>query len=257
MKRFLIGVLVVFLSVISQAQSVKADLIIEPDNRFYEKHKDECTYITRWYKANGDISTWEAPNSAAKSGTIKDGERIHVLFIYTDRNGVDWGVQSGESEEWILMADTILIYDSKQFMEDYADKITEESVEVIPEGTELIFWTYPQSGEIRTEINALDNELEITTFFTDNEGRKWGYCGYYRGNRDVWVCLSDLNNPDISAKKSPSEIPGQEIAKEKIDAVKENTQSPVRMVTLIMAVVLIAVTAGLLIWLFWIKKRRE
>ena len=34
----------------------------------------------------------------------------------------------------------------------------------------------------------------FSTLYTDGNGLRWGYVGYYMGRRDSWVCLDDPMN---------------------------------------------------------------
>lgn len=256
MKRFFLGIVVMFLLAAGQVQRVKADVILEPQDNFWARHRKECMHIERRYTANGEIFTWKAPNSFIKTGTLDNQTVLNVSFIYTDKNGVDWGFV--KNKEWILLADTVLVYDSRQFLEDYADEIiSAEEVRELKKGSKVIFWTYPQSGKIKIPERELSDDVSFDVIYTDEEGREWGYRSYYQGIRDFWVCFSELNKEDIPAKEFPSDIPGQKIEKEKIDEVKENNRNTVKLVTLILAVVLTAVMSGILIWMFWIKKKNS
>lgn len=246
MKKIFVSVLVICFILNDCICSVRADAIIEPRNNFYERHKEECTYVSRHYKANGDIKTWDAPNGNVTGDTLKDGENLHILFQYTDKKGIDWGVLGNQNEQWVLIADTILVYDSKQFQQDYADEILEDTVQTIPEGTELLFWTYPLSGKIAVAETSSYMDLDFSVFYTDEEERLWGYCAYYMGHREVWVCLSDLNNENIQAKEVLPDISGQNLEKEKMDAVRKDAEegSTAKMLSLVAAVLLLSITAG-------------
>ena len=45
------------------AASVKADLIMEPTNSFYSRHREECTYLNRAATASDDTVFWSTPDS--------------------------------------------------------------------------------------------------------------------------------------------------------------------------------------------------
>jgi hypothetical protein len=55
----------------------------------------------------------------------------------------------------------------------------------------VYLWNYPGSED--SVIYTVDGEYppEYEEIFTDDAGRNWGYIGYDRGIRNVWVCLDD------------------------------------------------------------------
>ena len=55
--------------------SVSADVIFEPDNNFYGKHSDECTYFNRSCIAGSDTYLWDAPN-------LVTGSNLYFLCLY-------------------------------------------------------------------------------------------------------------------------------------------------------------------------------
>ena len=57
-----------------------------------------------------------------------------------------------------------------------------------------------------------DTELKLP-FYTDENGLRWGYLGYYMGRRDKWVCLDAPMNPDLNSgvvpvSPSPAQLRG-------------------------------------------------
>lgn len=121
--------LLVVLCMIIQASVVRADLIFEPQDSFYEKHKDACEYVNRVYVVNGyggETDVYESPGSAEKVMTIQNRETYYISFAYTDKKNVKWGFveDSQENGGWVPMDYMLPVYDSQSFYEEYKEKIT-------------------------------------------------------------------------------------------------------------------------------------
>lgn len=233
--------------------SASADVIFEPENNFYERHSDECSYFDRSCLAGGDTYLWDAPNLVTGDRKAQEGEKIYISFVYTDKDGIEWGLAES-LDKWILMADLYLEYGTPEFMEEHSNEIYEDEPYLLSYGTEFVSWSYPESGVIdRPDASATD-DYEITTFYKDPDGRLWGYRAYMHGTRDIWICLSDMEDTGIPQRVEHELIPAQEIDASQIDAVKVSGRFSV--VFLAIPVIIIAGTAGILIWWFWIRQKR-
>ena len=121
--------LLVFLCFVLQTTVVRADLIFEPQDSFYEKHADSCKYVNRTYIVNGyngETIVYESPESAKKVITVKNREKYYISFVYTDKKNVEWGfLEDGqENSGWVPMDYMYPVYNSQSFYEEYRDKIT-------------------------------------------------------------------------------------------------------------------------------------
>lgn len=231
--------------------SVSADVIFEPDNNFYGRHSDECSYFNRSCVAGADAYLWDAPNLVTGGRSAQEGENVYISFVYTDNDGIEWGLAE-YLDQWILMADLYLEYGSQEFMEEHSGEIYEDEPYLLSYGTEFVSWSYPESGDIdQADASMMDN-YEITTFYTDPDGRLWGYSAYMYGSRDVWICLSDIADTNIPQRVEHELIPAQEVDASQIAVVKESGQFSV--LFLVIPVIIIAGIAGFLIWRFWIRK---
>lgn len=231
--------------------SVSADVIFEPDNNFYGRHSDECSYFNRSCVAGADAYLWDAPNLVTGGRSAQEGENVYISFVYTDNDGIEWGLAE-YLDQWILMADLYLEYGSQEFMEEHSGEIYEDEPYLLSYGTEFVSWSYPESGDIdQADASVMDN-YEITTFYTDPDGRLWGYSAYMYGSRDVWICLSDIADTNIPQRVEHELIPAQEVDASQIAVVKESGQFSV--LFLVIPVIIIAGIAGFLIWRFWIRK---
>ena len=52
------------------------------------------------------------------------------------------------------------------------------------------------------------NGYTVYKTYVDEAGRKWGYCGYYYGSRNFWVCLDAA---DQSYEELWGEAPSDEV----------------------------------------------
>ena len=247
----------VFLSVFAlSAVGVRADLIVEPPNSFYSRHREECTYLNRSAAASGDTVFWSAPDSLFRKDGPAAGERVYISFVYTDDDGLQWGLVSDENQ-WVLMADLLLPYTSDEFMAEHEEEIYEGAPFSIPAGTEAVRWSYPESGNAVDEAIYFSDTLELTTFYDDPDGRQWGYTYYYYGTHDIWVCLSDMKNTEIPQREVHEMYSAQtadEAQLARITELKEHSVSSIWLIVIPTAVVILL--ALLLIWFFWIRKRK-
>ena len=256
-------VAVIFFLVI-KPEEVQADLILEPEDQFYQAHADQCEYVDRSYYTDGSVDFWTAPNGR-KKGSFPADTRLQVTHVYTDSQGAQWGVFLDQESGWILMADVYLDYDSRQFREDHEEEILPGEEQVLPQGEKVVFWSYPCSGE-NWGTEELQQELKFSEFYTDDQERLWGNVGYYMGSRDFWICLSEPENQEISMEEEPPKVPGQAVetqgetaeqenavSEETLEKIKEQGSLPVWIFAL-PALLAVAVAGGC-IWFFWLRKK--
>ena len=185
---------------------VSADIIWEPEDNFYKKHQDECTYVGRQYEMagyDGAVTIWRAPGGTALK-TVPNGERCTVDFRWSG-SGTAWGFVSGNYGGWVPMDDLSLVYDSQQFMEDHeAEIISDDPVPV--EFHSAVLYAYPggPAGRVMEEDAAYMPFSEtFSAVYTDENGLRWGYVGYYMGRQNSWVCLDDPMNETLNTNVVP------------------------------------------------------
>ncbi len=265
-SRLVWGVLlaaVIFFLVI-KPEEVQADLILEPEDQFYQAHADQCEYVDRSYYTDGSVDFWTAPNGR-KKGSFPADTRLQITHVYTDSQGAQWGVFLDQESGWVLMADVYLDYDSRQFREDHEEEILPGEEQVLPQGEKVVFWSYPCSGE-NWGTEELQQELKFSEFYTDDQERLWGNVGYYMGSRDFWICLSEPGNQEIPMEEEPPKVPGQAVviqgqtaeqgnavSEETLEKIKEQGSLPVWIFAL-PALLTVAVAGGC-IWFFWLRKK--
>lgn len=233
--------------------SAKADLIVEPENRFYFRHKKDCEFWNRTCIAREETVKWKSPNSSLEKGILKKEAEVYITVVYTDEKGLKWGlVENGD--DWVLMADMDLIYESDEFLADHWNEITEAAQpKTFPEGTKMIVWTYPESGAIRDADWTTPKDLDITTIYTDAEGREWGYVSYFLGNRELWFCLSDLENETIPGTQKQQLVPAQVVDEAlRTEALQHK---PLNVWMLVIPVLLVVSISGILLLCLSKKKR--
>ena len=196
-----IGLCMVLVSLVLCSQTVRADVIWEPQNSFYEKHSNKCEYVDREFMANGpngEVIVYKSPENAAEIGTMKNGETTWVTWTYTDADGTVWGYPNRVADGWVPMDYMQVVYDYISFEEEHGNEFVEESgfVDEFYMKRSIYLWNYPGStvfAEIDMTGDWADRLPEYNKTYVDEAGRKWGFCGYYYGQRNFWVCLDDAD----------------------------------------------------------------
>lgn len=260
MKKW-IGVLGVFCVFFICVLPVRADVIWEPRDSFYEGHVSACKYVGRTYTANGPdgkVILYESPVSARKVATWENGYKVYIGFSYEDEKGTLWGVwEDGDKSGWMPMEYMDVVYDNISFAQEYAAEIREQ------DGTlderyldkEIFFWSYPASPG-RSSMKITDNLPEYHRTYTDSQGHIWGNVGYYYGHKNFWMCLDmpdaepDALYPDTAPEIGASQPEEKDFDGERIAPEGGQSNKVALVAGLVLAVVLL--TAGMLLVL---KKR--
>jgi len=194
--------------------AANADVLVEPNNDFYTRHRNECTYLNRSFYANGpsgSVSVKLAPDTKKEIAVIENGESIWIQFTY-NHNGQIWGAAItswdwDKPDGWIPMEQLLLIYDYISFEKEHQEEFYTYSgdYEALYEVDDIVFWTWPGSGVWDLIFNAASLPEDIGIYFDnsntyrDEQGREWGFIGYMYGKRNFWICLSEPDNKDIPA----------------------------------------------------------
>lgn len=191
----MICVLAGFMCYVLCAFSVRADVIWEPQDAFYEKHASECDYVNRCFTANGPdgvVIVYKSPEIPEVVDTWENGYQVSISHTYKDGDGVLWGIYDNYKGKcgWVPMDYMELVYDSISFMEEYKTEIQAQEGEIAGEylDTEVYFWEYP-GAEVYTLVTAQGNMPEYRGMFIDENGNRWGHVGYYYGVKDSWICV--------------------------------------------------------------------
>ena len=211
-----------------------ADIPWEPyENDYYNStgyenfdYMDRTYYVPEGMTAN----VYKNPETGGLIKTLEAGTRIYI-GPYAKINGETWaaGYAYGEweNEGWVRLDRLQLEYDHEAFEADFGnqfittdDVLTRDDVD-----GDIQTWTYPGSGvgDGIVPADALgggynDGVMDFRYVYTDPDGGRWGYVGYYMG-RCGWVWLDDPTNPEPPVQihpdfpstvtdTSPEEAPG-------------------------------------------------
>lgn len=196
-----IGLLTACVFLFASTLQVNADVIWEPEHdTFYAEYASKCEYLNRKYITNGpdnQVIVYESPESTEQVTAWGNGKEVYLSFAYTDDAGVVWGIyDNGDEAEsgWVRLDQMEVIYDYISFEEDHAEAIVEETGNLPIEGEqEVMFWKYPGAMESTTVTLGTDSVPQYSQTYVDEEGRKWGYIGYFRGMKNYWVCLDAMS----------------------------------------------------------------
>lgn len=246
--------------------SAHADVLVEPNNDFYSRHRNEMTSLNRSFYANGEsgsVSLKKAPDSKSEVTVIKNGEVLNIMFTYNHK-GEAWGVTELYMQDvpygqwptgWIPMNQLLLVYDFISFAEEHKDEFYPYagSYEALKTAQEIVLWSWPGSGNTPKLLHATpreaissDESFSFSHAYKDDQGREWGFIGYWYGYRNVWVCISDPANSGIPAF-NPAPQPQ---LWQPSDASAPKNVFPMSLLIIILVVVLVVGTA-VLIRVFW------
>lgn len=211
MKRKFLTLSLALLTVLALTVPVSADIIWEPEDSFFTSHRDDCTYVGRRYEMagyDGTVTVFTAPGGMNKA-TLDNGVRGSVQFTWEGK-GTTWGYLCWATEDdvegWVPMDDVTLVYDSQQFMEDHAAEITEMGPQEVDFHAAALY-SYPNGPyegyilEERAEYYPFSETF--TQLYTDENGLRWGYVGYYMGHLKSWACLDDPMNEELDSAVVP------------------------------------------------------
>lgn len=269
-KMFLCLLFVFLLTLGLVPAKVHADVLTEVDDGFWRNHQSECDYLYRTYTVNGDQGyaiLWASPVSSRQREVLINGTSIYSNWHYTDSNGETWcAVSTGEMSQgyekirgWIKTADCLVNPDYISFREAHEEEFVEydPAYDNALEGLEtVVFWTYPCSGKVKTDhmdAGGLRDGRAFDTCWKDSKGRMWAFVSYCYGVRNSWICLDDPANPELEADESV--IPRDAVVYPAADNLPD-AKSGVTGLTIAAVLSVVAVTLVLL-WFFFVRKRRR
>ncbi len=221
MRKVLICFLSIFiLLTVSVPASVKADVLWEPRNNFFEENGVEYFVENRTYvvnSTNGFINVYNSPDSSITNEYLVNGETFQVYYKGTYKDKV-WGMNT--SEKYILLDSVYPEYDNICFQIDYNDQLTSLSE---PKEFEVkkdyVLWDYPGAkySDIKVSFND-PYKIDYSITFEDEEGLNWIYVGYMMGYRNFWICIDDPTNTELKIRdvNTPTLYPVVEPTREQI-----------------------------------------
>lgn len=206
--------------------SAFADVIYEPTDEFYEKHRNECVHENEVYSAMGPENCavfYKSPENKKINFTLENGESIRIIEIYTDKKDISWGYADSYKENravsgWVPMEYMWKEYNSDMFFSQYRDQIKNGNRTINKDGTveKINFWVYPGSESCFEYTPYEDFKPNVQNIFTDEQGREWGFIGYYMGRWDAWIFMDDPGAdfkeiyPDAAPERDMRVKPGAE-----------------------------------------------
>lgn len=258
MKRNLSALLTALMLLAALATPAFADVIWEPNsNGFYERHSAECTYHDRRYLANGEdgyATVHVAPDSLREVVNLSNGTVFFVVHTWTDGDGTQWGVGypagQWDRQGWVRLSDLARIYDYRDFAEDHAAELQPYD----GSGDELervVLYSYP-GGMMSSVLEASGSYMPFAETFqhlyTDENGLRWTFVGYYMGHQDGWVCIDDPLNEQLGTQtqQTVSQVRGesQTLVSPTAD-VPAARSIPLWIVPVVLVIAAAAVTAGI------------
>ncbi|MGN0636808.1 MAG: hypothetical protein ACI4J0_00420 [Huintestinicola sp.] len=201
--------------------SAFADVLVEPENKFYRNNTRDCEYIEwRSYEVLEDSDLLENPLDEKTNGSIRAGETVRVGFTYTTHTGVIWGCcsffDSDRKDGWVEMTKLSEIYSVFTFIDEHKSEIKDYSGELdgYTPSEKVVLWDYPFSEEY-TYIEADKWYTDVKEVYpyrgeiadkcwTDENGNVWVYKsrwsdkdGYRYDNG--WVFLPAPELTDLSS----------------------------------------------------------
>ena len=198
-----------------------ADVIWEPESSFYALHRGDCELEQRGYWVNspeGYITLWDEPGGTPIAN-LPNGTLLFIYYRYQGSRG-DWGIveYSAETlreaalaldeseiqedrwfEVWVPMEDLVNRYDNQSFLEEHAGELLDEERTLSVSGLLYCTYAYPEGPLNVQQTQAFEvDELTLSPIYVDESGREWGHVGYFYGDRNVWFCISDPENPDLT-----------------------------------------------------------
>ncbi len=246
---------------------VKADLIWEPyEDAFYMEHKESCVRSGRVYTANGPdgkVISYKSPENPDVVESWENGYEVCINYIYTDDDGIAWGLDGMAHTGWVPMEYMDVVYDNISFTEEFGESIVAESGTVSEQYANMDIYAFSYPGaEKYIVINVAGEKEHMPAYsmtFVDEAGYKWGYINYFRGIRSVWVCLD--NATADAATLYPDGVPerGAQIVPEIDVAVRDKYIMPKKDnglmgIVICMVVAVVGTTGGALVAM---KKKRE
>lgn len=203
MKRKLFALAAALTLAFALAVTASADILWEPTDVYYDYEKSETVARTYYVPEGMTVNLYRSPNGGALIKTMEAGTRVYVGFrqeVGGEVWGVGYPIGDHQNEGWFRLGRLQLEYDNEEFMKDHEVTSVEAAVTDYVVQDQIYTWTYPGSGVWAGsifEINSSydDGKVSYHDIYTDPDGGRWGYVGYYMG-RCGWIYLDDLENPN-------------------------------------------------------------
>ncbi len=264
MKRLLRLSLTVLL-LLALVPAAGADVIWEPQNSFYDTHRDQCEYVGRGYYANGRegfITLWEAPEGDRFTAQYENGQELTLYYRYRDWGCLSRWEDGREVSGWVPLSDLVLVYDHISFAEEYDIRPYAGEFAGYAGGAQSVhFYEYPGAPEVKytwalddPSWDVLDRltgaggeSSYISSVFVDEEGLTWGYVSYLFGRLNGWFCL---DRPD------GTDFPLRDITQPELIAAQTPVPPAAAYLPWLLVAGVVLVTGGLLFWFYGRRRSR-
>ncbi|MDE5866504.1 MAG: hypothetical protein K2H31_07890, partial [Lachnospiraceae bacterium] len=189
---------------------------------------------------------------------------------YEDEQGIVWGFPSELEEKsgWVPMEYMKVVYDSISFMEEHSSQIENRNgfLDESHKDDTIYLWKYPGSdGGSSVNMQNWENMPDYSSVYVDEEGRSWGYVGYFYGYRGLWICLDNPTAeyeelypngaPQYGVEDDEESKEGETQVTENLstERIKPQTNQRTIVVVVVLVAVVVLVTVVLLVML---KKRK-
>lgn len=176
----------------------------EHNNEFYLQNREDCVGLGRRFRVSGDnVTIREAPGEEGEETRLFNNS-VFVLY-YCLYDGEYWGfihevLNSKYQQAWIKMSDLLVMYDTVSFNEEYQSEFYryEGDFSAINETGTVLSWLWPGSGRVAGRfIDITADDLDVLFAYKDEQNREWGFISDLYGQRNVWICLTQPDDPDI------------------------------------------------------------
>jgi len=257
-KHILALIAVIFLLQLSLV--AYADVLIEPENDFYNRHRGQILSLGRRFSANGaggSAAVKKEPGAKNDIAKLQNGEATHISFscLY---DGDYWGF-TFEYSGWIKMEQLLVLYDYVAFAEEHLDEFYAYSGDYakIKQTSSAIAWSWPGADGPVWTFEDLNAEHFFASYaYKDEESREWGFISYLFGSRNIWVCLSDPLNRDIPAF-NPAPEPMAWVSDTVHTEIEASGDVDSMLVILVVLVAVLVIGTAVLIKVFWKPRKTE
>lgn len=211
----LTALLLAALLALALAPPARADMVWEPENRFYQRHQEACAPHGRYYLANsprGYLNVRDAPGGRVVHRE-RNGAEVLISRTYEDWGFLPFQDASGRlAWGWAPLEELAPLYDYRAFAREYAGEILPAEASVteplldayLQSGrTALVVWPYPNAREASRCCEEAPRGLQklrddgFQATYTDEEGHLWAFTGFFGSGYDnCWFLLDDLGAGD-------------------------------------------------------------
>ena len=160
------------------------------------------------------------------------------------------------------MTDMAKVYSSGDFKQEHQDEFGEYQGEldeyVIEEG--IVLWDYPGGKSSPNKLlSYLNDEPPMYDYlYTDPDGNRWTYIGYYYGYRNVWVCIDAPEEEQIEIHYETEETEEElHPAKAPEEGLSNGSGVPGLKLAAGLVAIVVGGTAGLIGFLFGKRKQNN